>query len=160
MPVDEESWRPLDVKVATHVMGLEYREWKPYCAPKGWYPKDAPNCNERDEKGNSIDAAGYYSELPYFSTSIADAWLVVEKVLATNDGCPYPAIGPHHYGVRIERRTEGQNRCEEWHMQFPEVTAAPPHEEMNEGVSASADSLPLAICLAALKAVGVSENVP
>lgn len=133
--------RDLDLMVAETVMG-----WRPatahfpYWSPPGLRP-------ESNALGHTV---------PAYSTDLAVAWTVVEQVLVDYDGCPWPTTDKarqHHYGVRIERRTEAQERCEEWRVQFPEVTTAPPHEEMNDGVEATAPSLPLAICMAALKAV-------
>lgn len=95
--------------------------------------------------------------VPSYSTKIAASWSVVEKILDDYHGCPWPTkekARRHHYGFRLEKHTEEQRDCEVWRCQFPEVTCAPPHEEMNDGVEAIARTAPLAICLAALTAVG------
>lgn len=64
-----------------------------------------------------------YRTVPHYSTQIADAWLVVEKLLETNDH------------VDIERWCWAG-----WDVAFG-------------GACATADTAPLAICLAAPKAV-------
>lgn len=104
-------------------------------------------------------ACGFLLDYP---TDIAAAWTVVEKVLDDYHGCPWPLklkAREHHYGFRLEKHTEAQGQCETWRAQFCEVTAVPPHEEMNFGVAAEADSAPLAICLAALRAVGYDQRL-
>ena len=92
---------------------------------------------------------------PAYSTSIAAAWEVVEKILELTHPCPYPAPKYTGRGFRLEKRTEDQDDCDVWLCRLPETTAAPPHEEMTYGVSAEDKSAPRAICLAALRAIGV-----
>ena len=90
-----------------------------------------------------------------FSANIAAAWEVVEKILELTHPCPYPAPKYTGRGFRLEKRTEDQDDCDVWLCRLPETTAAPPHEEMTYGVSAEDKSAPRAICLAALRAIGV-----
>jgi hypothetical protein len=73
--------------------------------------------------------------VPDYSTSIADAWLVVEKMRERE-----ATIKMRVYGHRNGTWTVGIS----WY-----------HVHGHDGKPVIADSLPLAICLAALKAVGV-----
>lgn len=85
------------------------------------------------------------AELPHYSTNIADAFRVVEKV------AEYDRLG-----FRIEHLCE--NSGEKWIARFP-TTSVPDCEEMDPDANeAEADTAPLAICLAALKAVGVKAQ--
>lgn len=73
----------LDRAVAEKVMGLEHRDWKPYCAAEGWYPKDYPSCVPRDRNGRSGPESypdDYRNDLPMYSTRIQDAWEVVREL--------------------------------------------------------------------------------
>ena len=70
------------------------------------------------------------------------------RLLRENNGCPYPAIGKHHYGVRIECRTENRDSCSDWCCEIVEVTCAPPHEEMQTASKASGATLADAISMA------------
>lgn len=114
--------RELDALVATHVM--HWREYPPPC----------PAC--KADGRMHYERAGMSNCLPRFSTSIAAAWEVVEKMLSR-------AALDH-----IQTETDG------WHVQFCAKTSAEPwwHEH------AVADTAPLAICLAALRAVGYRDD--
>ena len=125
-----KAGRELDALVAEKVMGwdgchsIHYCEdtWYNYCKNPGCYATGA----DEDEMIGSWDGdeppipgcKGY----PPYSTSLAEAWLVVEKALY----------------FRLER--EGQWHCE---LVFKRGPAG----------HASADTAPLAICRAALKAM-------
>lgn len=129
--------REMDALVAEKVMGLEHREWVPYGAPEGWYPRTAPRLNARDDEGNAIDADGYSSELPFYSTSIADAWQVVEKLA-------------ERHVISVACIINRKWRCE--------IVQA--HSMPQQPSAAFADTAPLAICKAALKACGVEVDSP
>lgn len=123
--------RELDAAIAEKVMGLEWRPWKPYAAPQGWFPKDAPECNERTGDDLAIDADGYLPDLPMYSYDITEAWEVVEKARQL-------------VSLEVEFALYA-NEDSTWDAAFG----------MEGGVKA--DTAPHAICLAALKAVGASE---
>jgi hypothetical protein len=130
-----DAGRELDALVAERVMGWKNLEYypaisgrKPGYAPAGWYG-DGPN--------------GEVYLNRYYSTRIKDAWLVIEKLI--NDGnCPgllYDDNG--HWALALEGTQNvpiGDN-AQDIATQF--------------FVSANdwAESAPLAICRAALKAV-------
>lgn len=133
-----DAGRELDELIADKVMGLEYRAWKAYCAPEGWYPKGAPPCNDRDSDDDAIDADGYEGELPWYSTDIAAAWLVMENLKLLQ------------YDVLVRWSEEPQNG-RNYHRWLCWIAT-----DAKTGYGADADSPSLAICLAALKAVGHS----
>lgn len=62
--------------VATKVMGLEFREWKPYYSGEGWYPVDFQGATVGEDR----EPRGYSLDLPVYTYDIADAWQVVEKM--------------------------------------------------------------------------------
>lgn len=85
-----------------------------------------------------------YDILPY-STEVTFAMDAASEVMKRN---------PWGNGFRLE--THCENSEEKWLCFFPTITSAPPYEEMNpEANEAEADTAAKAICLAALKAVGV-----
>lgn len=113
-----KAGRELDALIAEKVFGLKI-EWEHYAAGS------RPMVIEEDVRGNKM--------APHYSTQIADAWLVVEK-MKTNNYCftLYDAYDP------------------EWAALF-----SPRDAELNLAEAATA---PLAICLSALKAVGVETD--
>ena len=134
MNYDEMPAGPeLDALVAEKVMGLEWREWIPYGAPQGWFPKDAPTLNWRDEKDRAYDPPEDKADLPAYSFDIAAAWEVVEKL----DLAWWPEIG---------RMTDGSWYCEI-------CRGADEPSKVGWPLRAVASEAPLAICRAALKAV-------
>ena len=70
--------------------------------------------------------------LPHYSTNIADAWEVVERLVST------PGPNGDHHSVQVDYSGDA-------------VVVIDENEDWQ--VSAIADTAPLAICLAALKAV-------
>lgn len=95
--------------------------------------------------------------IPSYSTSIAAAWEVVMHLIAVHHPCPMKYTLPG-MGFKLEINAESEwsdDTCFRWSACFPNITAAPPHEEMHHDWKACADTAPLAICLAALKAMGV-----
>ena len=117
----------LDALIAEKVMGLEWRPWKPYGAPEGWFPKGAPTYDWRDENGHAHNPEGYKSDLPLYSFDIAAAWEVVGS-----SACEYG----HKFSLEYEHDV--------WYACVSGM------------YEAQADTAPLAICRAALKAVGAA----
>ncbi|MBA5872012.1 MAG: hypothetical protein GDA68_18745 [Nitrospira sp. CR2.1] len=134
-----KAGRELDALIAEKVMG-----WKPRQSKHGYWNLDGPNgehftdIDRRDytaqydkETGQKVQQAPwweyFWDEIPFYSTDIAAAWEVVEKADLWS---LYGSIGDGPYRACI---------------QF----------EDREGLM-TADTAPLAICLAALKAKGVT----
>jgi hypothetical protein len=127
-----EAGRELDAEIARRIMGVEAHQAK---------TGDMIFTIHRD----FIDDGDYwyyregwgYDEVPHYSTDIAAAWQVVERVRTFNKG---DEIGlevsvialSDHYDCHIETNSSAYLVVEE------------------------ADTAPLAICLAALHVVGVS----
>ena len=132
-----EAGHALDVMVAMEVMGLEHREWAPYAAPEGWFPKDHPDCCPKSENGFIPHGHNHPSEIPY-STDLEAAWEVVEKI----------------------KHLKPDNEPEEsfemgWTKNGWWVGWSIPTDEGDTCyTSALAPTAPEAICLAALKAIG------
>jgi len=111
--MEDDAGLELDALVAEKVMG-----WQMVC----------------DDCGDGVDSTGTPNECPKFSSDIAAAWEVVEK------------LKPTHRQVVIDRHRGEDLQEEQWGVAF--VT--------NTGVSIfreRAPTAPLAICKAALKAV-------
>lgn len=118
-----EAGRELDALVAEKVMG-----WEP--GPGGIHlfpPKDEPN-RKRFTRWNG---EARVTEIPHYSTDIAAAWEVVEKL-------------GHKFQMFLNTRGKW---TEADFVHWP--------DNLKGYVAASADTAPLAICLAALKACGV-----
>lgn len=159
---DLTAGRELDALVAEKVMGVVGRQivyaWvdrKSRQAPlvafayagfsTGLESSFASYVNEAGEK---LDRGITFARL--YSTDIASAWLVVEKLVA--EGCE----------VEVERSPSGGSRepagctvSKGWHSN---ATATDGHFDVIEYETAA--SVPLAICLAALKAVSASGSAP
>ena len=90
--------------------------------------------------------------IPFFSTDIADAWQVVEKLAGDGDEHPaciqkgLPAFGDHATPFEVYKNYAGYPG---WTCYFADYE-----------VCAHADTAPLAICKAALKACGVEVESP
>jgi hypothetical protein len=113
--------RELDALVAEKVMGLP-KPWQKYMIEDGardWFY----------ERGLDSYGMSKHHRVPSFSTDIADAWAVVERLKDT------------HYNFQLEN---DQGEIEPWIACFGQKSA----------VSSSA---PHAICLAALRTVGAIE---
>ena len=126
--------RKLDYLVAEHVMDI-YQQGAMIILPNGekvrryvWV--------ETETGGQHIDNADEC--VPCYSTDIAAAWQVVEK-FTEGDGLGYFFI------ERVQNKSQGWD--EGW------VASADDFDTQVE-----ADTAPLAICLAALKAVGYHER--
>lgn len=82
-----------------------------------------------------------YADVPHYSTSIADAWMVVEKMCQMADS---GELDYEHGNFHIEYRGHWQDG-EVWSAGFKYYDAT--------SIWATADTAPEVICLAALKAV-------
>lgn len=119
--------RELDALVAEHVMG-----WKRAVQPHPELPEIT-----------LYDLYNSHVPMPHYSTDIAAAWLVVEKL--TSDGIPLVL------GNTTNREKDSQAKFavtifENW------IGHVIPEDIRH--VSAQAETAPHAICLAALKAIG------
>ena len=114
-----ESWmRRVDVFVAERVMGLEV-----FTSRDDYFAKGCPHPAEFDANVNypAYYYQGYATAVPYYSTQIADAWLVVEKMHSAS-------IKTNADKWIAELSIDGEGNYWSWN-----------------------DTAPLAICLAALK---------
>lgn len=118
-----ETGRALDALVATHVMG-----WKNF---RGHYYPASPH-PEANILGHVV---------PPYSTDIAAAWQVVEKLKERSD------LFPQISWIRVHDN-QYQHRCEIWQND-------PPNKLYGWLADVYADTAPLAICLAALAVMGV-----
>ena len=141
-----EAGRELDALIAERVMGWGF--WK---SKHGYWNIEPPNGEHfstygrfpHSDKYDSVTGEllpevrwwEYCDELPYYSTSIADAWLVVEKL--KDDDLNYFAIDQNY---------ANEGKCGIYFNPF-DFGKFPP--------DIVGDNVPHAICLAALKAVGV-----
>jgi hypothetical protein len=146
-----KAGRELDALIAEKVMG-----WKPRQSKHGYWNLDGPNgehftdIDRRDytaqydkETGQKVQQAPwweyFWDEIPFYSTNIADAWEVVEK-LGRWRGFDFMLVMP--------------NPEQTFHLHTYEAGW---YEATNDGperrVVSDADTAPLAICIAALKAV-------
>lgn len=120
----------LDVRIAVEVMGYVWTPRLPHHRMDGAPVRDGMVL--RDGIFGPLGAPGpFCSAVPHYSTDITSAWLVVEKLR-------------QRFGVGLHRiskcsQTEGQ-----WTVEFCGEFSIP---------YAQADTAPLAICQAALKAV-------
>lgn len=132
--------RELDAVVAEKVMG-----WKRVVVPKDY---DGLNAGVTLLPSTSI-AIGWAPKgayqlwhfCPLYSTDIAATWRVVEKLKERSD------LFPQISWLRVHDNAF-QHRCEIWRND-------PPSKQYGWLADVYADTLPLAICLAALTAVGV-----
>lgn len=131
------SWRKLDVEIAEKVMGLEWLPWKPYIQCEGWYPKGW--VSPRLEFGDSdADIRHECTDLPYYSTHIEAAWPIVERFVAEGN-----------YKIEISAYPKDNL----WTIKAFHVSG-----QSSKSCTTSAESLPYAICLAALKSFQVDAE--
>lgn len=132
--MDLKPGRELDALVAEKVMG-----WS--------------DCKASDEHGCAIGYTPYWKRetygcevVPYYSTSISDAWEIVEKISQKES----PSGDCFHFF--IDKDDEDYWCC---------FDSRVPHKDGGMNVidrfEANSNSAPHAICLAALKAVGEIE---
>lgn len=112
-----KAGRELDAEIAMRVMGWDSLKTTDLEGLVGMSPEML-----------EPDAFSVYVKVPHYSTSIADAWEVVEKMR-------------EHLDITI---SANQNTCEVRSRDFPDQIIA-----CEQG-----DTIPHAICLASLKAVG------
>jgi len=132
----EAELRNLDARVHREVMGVIWDESR--CRVCGWplVPEGeqgcwASNCSMRPLPERRAD------ELPHYATNIAAAWRIIESL-----------CGPDYMTARFDHGG-GTTRCGFYTVHAGRLIAV-----------ANADSAPLAICLAALKAVSPKETSP
>jgi len=113
-----DAKRELDEFVAIHIF-----DWSDF-----WTNGILLYGHSPGERAMGIDAER--SPVPHYSTDIAAAWLVVEKLAAQ--------------GLRLSLDAFGGDP---WWVEFAD-------EQWARGAQATANTAPHAICLAALKAVG------
>ena len=126
MAHEMNAGRELDALIAEKVMGLAgVRDGKSWLYGDNW----------------TYHKKGVLCLVPHYSTQIADAWQVAEKMWPLVQGGGYGT-----YRVLLNRR-DGDNKyvCE---------FAIDPDGGWSTHARAEAPTAPLAICLAALKAVG------
>lgn len=119
-----DAGRELDALIAEKVMGWTWDE------STAWSPSGG-----RNSRTGRPDDPWWW--LPHYSTDIAAAWEVFEKI-------PMTIYAPHASLAAGE-----YENVDQW--------VAEARLPSKESISESADTAPLAICLAALKALGSSE---
>lgn len=141
-----EAGRELDALVAEKVMQFDHKHKINGCEEDCWYDV----CEYCGLEFHCEDTSGRCEGYPHYSTDIAAAWQVVDRIaqlviadenaerlnylrLEQNDSSGYSAT----FGFPYMENEEWANTANQYDC------------------SARADSAPLAICLAALKAVGV-----
>lgn len=130
--------RELDALIAEKVMGFTWHDgWKSFKGPHlvspggfmaGWRMEDGGVMGH-------LDGVTRNPELPFYSTDIAAAWQVVEKLVAERFFPEVNYRGRGEWGCKVDRLTVDDS----WNDK------PTPHEIAN--------TAPLAICLAALSAV-------
>lgn len=126
-----EAGRELDALVAEKVMGLTRHDESYVTESIGKVLRFV----WRDGCGDCVYSGDMF--LPRYSTNIADAWEVVERLVST------PGPNGDHHSVQVDYSGDA-------------VVVIDENEDWQ--VSAIADTAPLAICLAALKAKGVTHE--
>jgi hypothetical protein len=124
-----KAGRELDTLVAEKVMGLTRHDESYVAEGVGKVIRFV----WRDGGGTCVYSGDMF--LPHYSTNIADAWGVVERLVST------PGPNGDHHSVRVDYSGDA-------------VVVIDENEDWQ--VSAIAETAPLAICLAALKAKGVT----
>jgi len=149
---DIPAGRDLDARVHADVMGLCVHQWKITDDPDGdafmgdWLAI-CEKCGDT-RAGHSQMLGPVSGRTPHYSTSIADAWLVVEKLRA--EGGEFGMVSHSEDVVFPERVTTWT--ANSYNPDRASVCDACDHRDSGS-VSASADTAPHAICLAALDAV-------
>lgn len=95
----------------------------------------------------------HQSVLLDFSTSIEAAWEVVEKI--TTEWGGQNDTGTTGFGLGFQLFYREEHSEEFYEAIFVSTCCAPPYENMRDVGTGKSKSAPHAICLAALKAVGV-----
>ena len=153
-PESRQAGRELDAEVAEKVIGWTVeRDWPSERVGGEWFAYEPSrgevysfhrreNYERTEHWYRHPDNRDYLVLVPSFSTSIADAWLVVEKM--------------RERGIYIDLRASSSGYFAMWSR------AGRDDEDIwVTGSSHMADDAPLAICLAALKALGnVQSDTP
>ena len=127
-----KAGRELDALIAEKVMGWKYHDWKTSTAFEYTKYCFICGCTKRLHAPVAIDDfCGTKETPPHYSTQIADAWLVVEKLLEM--GAWFSLSKNHHNFTWDCRGIINERKDDE--VRFID----------------HADTAPLAICLAALK---------
>lgn len=132
--------RALDALVADRVMG-----WYVYFSEEVFVNKE--RCSLNDWGGRE----GAWSDLdlvPPYSTDITAAWEVVKKLVETDDG----------WEISINSMWAGGQDKMYFAQFYDSLIATPASRREQLKTRAGATKLPLAICLAALKSVGVPRE--
>ena len=130
------SDRELDALVAEKVMGC-----KPRLSAGGTYyrcgcsDEESPEGHDAIIKQGAIGIFGAPIRLPYYSTNIAEAWNVIDKIVGGKDSVKF----------ELERLTYGPAPGRWWVFLYRDTMR----------FSGFSDDAPRAICLAALKFVGI-----
>jgi len=136
------EWGARDAVVAENVMGLEYREWKPFYSPRGWYPVGHTGPCTGEDGGTP---RGYCADLPTYTHD----WEAMREVVEQMES--------EDFWVRMVRLTvrnqDGTEGPLEWLVDFRCVRAGTRGDHQ-----ATAPTLPEAVCIAALTALGHMER--
>ena len=144
MAYEMKAGRELDALIAEKVMGISPRKM---CEGEMGDYYDGWMCFKCGESGTWSEMDKYENHLihlKYYSTQIANAWLVVEKC---KDRLP-----SHSEGFCIDYPT--LETYGTWIAGWWCLGGNGLRREFIPELSATADTAPLAICLAALRAVG------
>ena len=126
MAYEMNAGRELDALVAEKVMGLNFPD-NYLEAEKRWVNLDP----------TPADCIIMMNVIPHYSTQIADAWRVVEKLL--------PHFRLEYYDAEAVEGHTDYTDTTGWHCDF--------WLDSGHGCAEAGATAPLAICLAALKAV-------
>jgi hypothetical protein len=138
----------LDERVAREVMGLPAVPWDdktpcPYCGVVMRYCGQRSRCTDCSE--------WRYSAYKEYSDDIACAWEVVDKMRTIGHPCGFSVV----VGTNgMASQQNGAKFYEGWRGAGHSIFDAEPHK----GFDAVAETVPRAICLAALKAVADRDS--
>jgi hypothetical protein len=138
-----QAGRELDAIVAEKVMGWERSHDMPPFAHLWFAPRDTESAMAKAQgavyKSSGAGGTRPAFPVPRYSTDIAAAWLVVDRIRPTDDT---------RYGVTIESAVAG------WYCTIEDADVEwddPAHTSVAYG-----ETLPLAICRAALASAGAA----
>lgn len=62
--LEKLDWSELDALIADRVMDLEWRQWRPYYSPEGYFPRSfhGPTVGAREPTGFHVDVPHYCSD--------------------------------------------------------------------------------------------------
>ncbi len=133
-----KAGRELDALIAEKVMGWTRNQWKGMLEKTDFCVLCGITCRAGNHPRIEHDfcRTGKSIVAPEYSTSIADAWLVVEKMQS------------NAWAANVLTHEADDNMCEFWKLNDLNFPVCVNHQA----------SVPLAICLAALKAVEEKEQ--